>query len=162
MKSEITLTADEALAAATVGILRQLRVVAKERQYDHGAKSWRRQRDRWANQIHGAMAEFAFSRAIDRAWTPGGREISSGDVSGCFEVRATEMDNDDTCLYVYEHDPDDKWFVLAIGHYPRFQFIGAILGANAKQFEWWNSAAKPPCFYVPRQSLQPLDSIFKQ
>ena len=160
IKETVTITSDEAMAAAAVGALRQIRVIQKERQQDHGARSWRRQRDRWANQIHGAMGEIAFSKAINQAWSPGGSQISNGDVAGEYEVRATEMDNGDTCIFIYEGDLNDKWYVLAVGHFPSFHFPGAIKGKDGKQKQWWNENANPPCYWVPKGELTKITKIW--
>ena len=159
IKERVFLTGDEAMAASVVGAMRQIRVIQKERQVDHGTRSWRRQRDRWANQIHGALGEVAFAKAVNQAWSPGGSRITTGDVANEYEVRATEMDNDKTCLFIYENDLDDKWYVCAIGYFPEFYFPGAIKGRDGKQQTWWNSNADPPCYWVPLAELTPLSKI---
>lgn len=161
VKGRVTITADEAMAGAAVAALRQIRVIQKERLSDHGSRSWRRQRDRWANQIHGTFGEIAFAKAINRAWTPGGGHISDGDV-GEYEVRATEMDNANTCIFIYEGDDNDKWYVLAVGHFPEFHFPGAIKGRDGKKVEWWNENANPPCYWVPKQVLVPIEEWAQQ
>ena len=160
IKTQVSITSDEAMAAAAVGALRQIRVIQKERQLDHGSRSSRGQRDRWANQIHGAFGEIAFSKAINQAWTPGGGRISNGDVAGEYEVRATEMDNDGTCIFIYEGDLDDKWYVLAVGHFPDFHFPGAIKAKDGKQKRWWNPRANPPCYWVPKDQLTKITDIW--
>jgi hypothetical protein len=158
--TKISISADEAMASGTVALMRQIRTVQQERKLDHGARSGRRQRDRWANQIHGAFGEIAFAKAINRAWTPGGGKISNGDVGGQYEVRATEMDNNGTCLFIYKTDLDDKWYVGLVGHFPDFCILGAIKAKDAKKggedSPWWNAHANPPCWWVPKQALTPI------
>jgi len=147
----IELSADEGMAAVSVAAMQMFRTIRKGRSVDHGGSSDRTLTERWGNIIHGNMAEIAVSRALYRPWTPGGAKISRGEIGGDIEVRATEHKNGH--LLIYENDLDDKWVVLAVGHWPTFRIVGAILAGEAKRIIPINTDAKPPCYWVPQQSL---------
>jgi hypothetical protein len=86
-------------------------------------------------------------------WTPGGADVSHGEVGGRIEVRATE--HQDGHLLVYPSDRDDAWFVLAIGHFPEFRIAGCIKALDAKRYPL-NERSKPRCHWVPQSDLRPL------
>lgn len=148
----VTMTAEDAISAASVATLQMVRKIAKQRNGDHGGRSERGMRERWADGIHGSMAEIALSHALNLSWTPGGMHISHGDVGNKLEVRATEHSNGH--LLVYHADADDSLFVLMVGHYPLFRIAGCILGAAAKQAEFWRDDTDPSCFWVPQGALE--------
>jgi hypothetical protein len=150
----ITLSAEAAISAASVATLQILRKIAKQRNGDHGGRSDRGMRERWADGIHGSMAEVALSQALNLAWTPGGMRISRGDVGNMLEVRATEHLGGH--LIVYEDDADESLFVLMIGHFPSFRIAGCMLGKSAKQQQWWRQDKDPASYWVPQSALEPL------
>jgi hypothetical protein len=150
----VTMTAEDAISAASVATLQMVRKIAKQRNGDHGGRSDRSMRERWADGIHGSMAEIALSHALNLSWTPGGMHISHGDVGSKLEVRATEHSTGH--LLIYKADNDASLFVLMVGHYPVFRIAGCIKGAAAKQEEWWRTEKDPPCFWVPQNALSPL------
>jgi hypothetical protein len=151
-----TMTAEDALSATSVASLQMVRKVAKGRDSDHGGHSKRTMRERWADGIHGAMAEVSLAKALNRAWTPGGMDISTGDVGYKLEVRATEYLSGH--LLIYHKDKDESVFVLMVGHYPQFRDNPrCILGKEAKQDKFWRADADPPCWWVPQSELQPLE-----
>ena len=150
----VNLTAEHAIMAAGVATLQMLRKLARGRGTDHGGRSMRPMRERWADGIHGCLAELALAGMLGRAWTPGGMHISHGDV-GLLEVRATE--HRDGHLIVYEDDPSDAIYVLMIGHYPRFRCAGCLAGHAAKFHEWWRADKDPPSFWIPQSALSSVD-----
>ena len=147
----IKLVAEDVWCAVSVATMQMLRKIAKERNGDHGATSDRGMRQRWADGIHGAMAEIALARALHLEWTPGGKLVTHGDVANRLEVRATERENGH--LLIYPNDADESLFVLMIGHYPVFRIAGCILAAAAKKTDWWHADADPACFWVPQSAL---------
>lgn len=147
----IPVTAEDAICASSVATLQILRKVAKQRNGDHGGRSVRGLRERWADGIHGLMAEIALSRALNLPWTPGGMKISHGDVGNVLEVRATEHRAGH--LLIYTEDKDSSVFALMIGHYPEFRLAGYIVGIAAKKPEFWRDNADPPCWWVPQSSV---------
>lgn len=154
----VRLTAEDAMCASAVATMQMLRKVAKDRGGDHGATSGRGMRERWADGVHGAMAELALSRALHLEWTPGGMTVSHGDVANKIEVRATERATGH--LLVYRADPSDALFVLMIGHYPTFRVAGCMLASDAKNERWWRDA-DPGCFWVPQSALYDIDEYVR-
>jgi hypothetical protein len=133
-----------------------MRKISRERHGDHGGSSKRTMRDRWADSIHGMMGEIALARALGLPWTPGGIEVTRGDVANKLEVRATERLSGH--LLIYPNEADASIFVLMIGHYPQFRIAGSITAADAKQDQWWRSETDPPCWWVPQKALSPVDN----
>lgn len=148
------LTAEDALTAAAVGSVWMLRKLAHKRNSDHGGLSTRGLRLRWADTIHGIMGEIALSRMLNVAWTPGGIEISFGDVGYFFEARATE--HVDGHLTLYQRDKDHSLFVLLVGEFPDFRAVGCMRGSKAKNPIWWRADKDPPCWWVPQRALDDL------
>lgn len=148
----ITLSADDAMMASMVAVLRMLRVHAKGRTLDHGellnTRSWRQ---RWADQLHGTMAELALSRLLHLEWTPGGMDISKGDVAGTIEVRATEHQNGH--LVCFRNDPPSGLLCLMVGFYPTFRCAGFMPVRAARIDEWWRPHEKPQGWWVPQGAL---------
>jgi len=151
-----TITAEHAMCAASVATLQMLRKHSRERNCDHGARSTRGQRIRWADTMHGLMGEIACSEMSNLAWTPGSLHVSTGDVGKKIEVRTTE--HHDGHLHIYENDADDGIFVLMTGDYPTFRFAGCLMkGRDGKRPEWWRSNGNLPCWWVPQSALGPLE-----
>jgi hypothetical protein len=152
----IVLTAEDVLCATNVASLQMLRKMQKGRDSDHGGRSVRSIRTRWADTIVGLMGEIALSRHLNQAWTPGGMEITIGDVGYRTEVRATDWE--DGHLLIYKSDPDDKIFYLMIaewGERVSFRPVGWIMAKHGKQQEFWRADKDPPCWWVPQNRLQP-------
>lgn len=145
------LSAEDALCAASVATLQMVRKVANNRNHDHGYLAKRGMRERWADTLHGMMGEIALAHALDLPWTPGGMNVSRGDVAHRIEVRATEHPNGH--LLIYDDDDRDRVFVLMIGHYPVFRIAGGMIAADARNGGWWRPDSDPPCFWVPQASL---------
>ena len=145
------LSAEDAMCAASVATLQMVRKIANGRNGDHGGRSLRSMRERWADVIHGLMGEIALARTLNLPWTPGGMFVSCGDVANKLEVRATEYQSGH--LLIYDSDPVESPFVLMIGHYPQFAIAGGIVGKNARCEEWWRPDADPPCWWVPQPAL---------
>jgi len=152
----IHITPEECMAAVSVAAVQMIRREGKNRRTDHGGVSSRGKRLRWADGVHGCLAELAVCKAMRCLWTPGGSDISKGEVGGVVEVRATEHQNGN--LLIYPSDDDGSWFVLAVGHYPEFRIAGCIRGRDAKRFPL-NAASDPPCHWVPQDELSPVGII---
>src|SRR3954468_14824440 len=98
------ITPEQAMMACMVGTMQLVRKVYHNRDSDHGGVSDRSLRLRFADGIHGAMCEIFVAGQHNLAWTPGGFQISRGDVGGFLEVRGTEFDNGH--LLIYKTDKD--------------------------------------------------------
>ncbi len=153
----VNLTPDEGYAAAAVAAAQQIRSVLYDREHDHGGHSRRGQRKRWADTIHGLMAEMALAKALQITWTPGGTRVTTGDVGDKIEVRATEHPAGH--LLVYPKDSDAAPFVLMVGHFPEFRIAGWVYGREAKHSDYWRDDKDPPCFWVPQRVLGSIKTL---
>jgi len=132
---------------------------AKGRKGAHG------NRDDEAMALHrhivGACAECAVAKLINRFWfQPDFRNRRDGDVGYGLHVRAT--DRQDGRLIVHDTDPDDGMFILAIQdiYIPaRFDVVGFLYGADAKDQKWWWEDTPRPAFFVPREALVPIETL---
>ena len=79
-----------------------------------------------------------------------------GDV-GEFQVRHTHRENG--CLIVHPADKDDAPFILVTGLLPNYVVHGSILGADAKNLEWWREGDGRPAYFVPQSALTPIASL---
>ena len=154
---KVEITADEAVAAAAAGAIQQIRSVLRERGRDHGGVSRRQQRLRWADSIHGMMAEMAVAKYLGVTWTPGAQAVKRGDVAEAIEVRATEHENGH--LLVYDSDSDAAPFVLAVGHFPCFYLAGWLYGADCEQQRYWQRDKDPPCYWVQQNHLMDVQVL---
>jgi hypothetical protein len=124
------------------------------RSNDHGGgDSGRDYNTRLRNTIDGLLAEVAVSRAFGCPWTPGGVEISKGDVDDTLEVRHTKYQNGH--LLIYSGDPDEAPFILVVGSYPKFRLAGWIQGAEGKQKGEWKGSVTP-CYWVSQADLRAI------
>lgn len=137
--------------ATTVATMQLIRKVAHNRDSDHGGASERSLRLRFADGIHGLMGEIIVARRHKLNWTPGGFEVSRGDVAGFLEVRTTEPNFGH--LLIYKKDKDASVFALVLGHYPLFRIGGYLRAGLCKRQEWWRANADPPCWWVPQRAL---------
>ena len=156
----VRLSPDEGMAAAVVGATQMIRATARGWVgNDHGGKSGRAVRERWAQAIHGAMAELAAACALGRPWRSGVDGITGGDI-GTIQVRATPWD--DGHLIINEADVK-KWpdapFLLVTGHWPELRMVGWMLGADAAQPAWFRANERPPSYWVPQASLRPFEEL---
>lgn len=153
----VTLTADEGMAAASAGCLQMMRAIAKGWVgNDHGGVSGRDLRERWAQAIHGALAEYAFCKAMDKCWTPSAAGITGQDATG-WQVRATPWDGGH--LILNKGEPE-KWgasrIALVTGHWPTFKVVGWIAAQDAAKPEWFRENERPASFWVPQSALRPM------
>lgn len=159
-KPFVTLTANQAFNAACGATMQMLRTVKLERTSDHGGTSDRSQKERWADAFTGALYEQALSEITNQAWTPGGQQISTGDVGHKLESRGTHHRGGHLLLYK-DKDKLSSLFALLIGEWPTYQCVGAIYGRDGCKPEYWNYDAKPPCWWIPQNKLDDLDTFIE-
>lgn len=158
---KVILTADEGLAAVSVGALQMMR--ATQRGWvgkDHGGSSGRDLRERWAQSIHGSMAEYAVCKYLDKCWQPGIEGVGECDIMPDIHVRATPWSNGH--LIVNESEIEkyglDK-FVLITGHWPTFVLRGWVFGFEAQVADWFRANERPPSFWVPQSDLKNVNTL---
>lgn len=150
----VTITPQERDMAIAEAGLQMARKIACGRNRDHGyVVKVRDLKRRYADTVNGLKGEIALSRYLSLPWTPGGFDISRGDVDGRIEVRTTH--HPDGHLLIYEDDKDASWFVLAIGRGLTFGIAGAMIARKAKRVGRWRETSNPPCFWVRQELLIP-------
>ena len=138
----VTLTEEELERAVDEGDRRQANNESEGNPDRYGAKGGKR--------YHrlGAAGELAFCKGMDLVWT-GPAGIRASDASG-WEVRATFMTSNG-CLIVHHGDHDDRRYALVhpLHEHERFTYriVGWMLGADAKNDDWWKTKQKDgtPC-----------------
>lgn len=126
---------------------------------DHGGKSGRSMRERWAQGIHGQMCEEAFCKWISLFPTTSIKGIKDGDPGG-YAIRGTPWSDGHLIINgaevpKYMNTP----FVLVTGHWPEFQIVGWIMGAEAAQEKYWRADERPPSWWVPQSVLHPISEL---
>jgi|SRR6185312_15705097 len=154
---DVTLEWYELLAAATVGLHRQLSALRDARPDRHGYSG----EDSWGVHIEGAAGEAAFAKCMDRYW---GGPIDSfkvgGDV-GAIQVRTRSRHSYE--LIVRPDDRDSDTFVLVTGRAPTFRVVGYISGADAKRPEFLRTHGdRPAAYFVPHSALTSLANSLRR
>lgn len=158
--TSIELSFEEGMAAAVTGSVQMMRAIRSGKVgHDHGGRSGRQVRERWAQAIHGQMAEHAVCKALG-LYPIASVDGIGGDDPGGYAIRSTPWN--DGCLIVNQSElpeADDKRFLLVVGHWPRFRLAGWLYGAEARRDEWWRPDERPPSWWVPQSSLRPVESL---
>jgi len=156
----ISLSADEGLAVGSAAIMQMMRATQKGWVgSDHGGTSGRSIRERWAQAIHGMMAEFAACKFLGVCWTAGVSGIQGSDALG-IEIRATPWENGK--LIINESDVEkhpDHPFVLIVGHWPNFRLCGWITAQEAARDKWFKADERPPSFWVAQSDLHDMSDL---
>lgn len=147
---EVTLSPDELMFAALVGIRRQVHNLFAGRQDKHGAP-----RDKgWQIHVEGAAGERAVAKAKGAYWDGNLGDLGADDVG---RVQVRTRSNHDFDLIIHKDDPDDRAFILVTGIAPTYSLRGWIYGRDAKQQEWWQDpAGGRPAYFVPQSALRPI------
>ena len=138
----VTLTDQEVLMAAQIGVMRRLDSTHKG--YDrlkHSAKST------LAYDIDGACAEMAVAKAMGCYWSGHIGSFKDPDVAS-IQVRSTN--HADGHLIIRDNDQDKFAYILVITDCPHYKIVGGISGKKAKEKEkrdadnygnssWWIS-----------------------
>ncbi len=118
--------------------------------------------------IQGAEAELAVAKALKLPWDGSFLELESWynwretghDVSG-LEVRSTHHRKGS--LILHPKDKDDSPFILVItADKPIYELVGWNFGKEGKLKEHWRDVGYGrPCYYLPQNSLLPMDTLHK-
>ena len=154
----IELSFEEGLAAAVQGSVQMMRAIRDGTVgCDHGGKSGRELRERWAQAIQGQMAEHAISKALG-AYPVASKDGIHGDDPGGWAIRSTPWRQGHLVVNESElPEADAKRFVLVVGHWPTFDIVGWMHGRDARRDEWWRPHERPASWWVPQSALQPLE-----
>jgi len=151
----VRLTQSELMLAAYVGSGRNVQCITRNRTPVAGMGF----ANTWTPNIEGAAGEMATAKRLGIYYEPIIGNFEADDV-GPYQVR-TNMSRkyDDTCLR--PRDNPDKVYIGVLSFAPDFELIGWIRGADGKRDEWLRPGdpERPPCFYVPRKALLPMEEL---
>lgn len=145
----VTLTSAEMTLVHMVAGLRQVSNEAMARRDAHGA-SVELGLD---GHIQGAAAEAAVAKYLNRWWSGALNNLGAADVGQHLQVRSTQHEKG--CLILHRPDPDDHYFILAVGRAPTFRLAGWIRAAAGKDESFWRDPkGGRPAFFVPQSALE--------
>lgn len=147
----VTLSYGEQVAAATIGVQRQLEAIRAGRPDTHGFEGLG-----WDLHVEGAAGELALAKACGVYWPASVNTFRDGeDVTG-YEVRTRSKPYYD--LILRPNDDPEKRYVLITGKMPVYQIRGWILGKDGMQEQFWRTIAnsREPAYFIPALSLTPV------
>jgi hypothetical protein len=115
--------------------------------------------DTWTPNIEGSMGEIATAKALGIYYEPIIGNFQANDV-GPYQVRTNKSRRwEDTCLR--PRDKPNRIYIGVLSFCPDFELIGWIYGPLGKRDEYLRPGDpdRPPCFYVPREKLEPMDEL---
>lgn len=154
MAIDIKLTAHELYMAATVGVMRQVQNIARDRHQAYGADH----NSDWQKHVEGALGEYAVAKYLDKSWNGNIGDLRASDV-GSFQVRMTPLENGR--LILHPKDNDEDFFIHVSGKNGTYRLHGWIRAGDGKKPEYWEdpSKANRPAFFVPLSKLNPIEQL---
>lgn len=151
----VTLTRDEWLMAAMVGVTRNIssRMNGKTVAYSHEKL--------WSRHIEGACGEAAFAKWLRVPWSASVDTYKDGGDVLDIQVRTRSQDHFDLNIRDIDAPHFDDPFVLVTGRAPAFAIIGWVYGREAKTLGVWADYGNygKPCWWVPQSKLRPMDTL---
>jgi hypothetical protein len=159
----VTLTWSEVIAAALVGVMRQVQNLRDKRKDRNGCPP----EEGWTFHINGACGETALAKGRASYWTGMGAlgDLDARDVGG-LQARTTPYPNGR--LKIYPNDNDDDVFVLVRGSAPTFELVGWMTAREAKAARDDKgkdflcdptNGGRPPAYFVPAPVLHPMEEL---
>lgn len=149
----MTLTWDEMILGATVGVRRRVYALSKGLPQHHGCEA----SPRWDLDIEGACGELALAKYLGVYWRSTVGRLDLPDV-GRFQVRTSRRDN--ASLLLRPKDEDEQIFVLVTGYSPTYILRGWILAKNGKLEQYLRDPkTRGPAFFVPQGALVSMDQL---
>lgn len=142
----------EVQAGAYVGVQRQLRALARNRQPSPGERAKDLQ-DQWGYHIEAAVGELALAKHLNVYWsdTP---NLDTRDV-GSYHVR--HSCHADGHLLIYPEDAPGGVYVFVIGSGRVRNVAGWVYGHEAKERGKWRADCRRPCWWIPQTDLNAMD-----
>lgn len=154
MTMSITLTEHEVIMGSQVGLNRRIRSEFGGLKNNHGYTG----KNQWDIDIEGAIAEMIVAKTLGLYWDGSIDVFKRGDINdevSWIEVRW--IDSREKRLIVRPDDPDDRVFILVMGHCPKYRIVGYISGAQAKEVGSLESPNdRPPAYFVTWENLRPF------
>lgn len=151
---EVILNEIEYRTAVAVGVNRNVQNILLGRRLNRPMYTgWN-----YDEHIAGACGELVICKTFGLPWT--GMGVYRAVDVGPLEVRTRKRHSFD--LIVKRDDEIHSLFVLVTGEGLTFRIHGWILGAQAKQEQWWSDKAqiKEPAYFVPRDALLPPERLY--
>jgi hypothetical protein len=131
----ITLTRDELLQGAFVGVTRNVTTItgAKAHTYDLS-------RPCWVDHVEGALGEMAFAKYLNKYWSGAAGRLPEFDVDNK-QVRCTQYKTG--YLSIFTRDNPAHEYFLITGIAPTYNIVGSIYGYKVmdlgQNHPWFNS-----------------------
>ena len=156
---EVRLTHHETLVACFVGLMRQIKSLARRSQDTYGFDG--EAHDGWKLQMNGACAEQAFAKATDRHWDCSVDVFGRPDFMPDIDIKTRPRHES---KLIVRPDAHDEWKYVHVTGTPfgRHKIHGWIYGRDAKRPEWEGrpDPSRPSCFEVPHEALQSIEEVF--
>ncbi len=152
--AEITLTKDELLTAAIVGVQRGVGSLAVKAKPRYGIK----EDYSWQAHVMGTIGEYVLARHTKTFWSGALGDYKAADV-GEWQVRTRPRKNDD--MIMHRKDSSKSVWVLVTGNAFVYNICGWIWGKDGKKEEYWGNkyGTGRPCFWVPQSVLNPIETL---
>ena len=151
---EITLTEQEALQAAIVGVQRHYRCEIRGSKQMHGFET--AQIDSLANDVHGAGGEIAAAKALKLYWPATVDTFDKPDIGENTQVRTAQKDN--YCLIIRETAKDHEIYVHVTGRLPFYKVWGYIKAIDAKKDKYKKAPNnREPAWFIPAEDLKAIN-----
>jgi len=153
---EISLVRDDLYDGATIGLLRHLGAIVKQRKHTWGeSENWIAH---WGFHIEAALAELSVSRLTGLPWHASLAPDNGADV-GELGVRFTPREH--FGLRLHEGDSASRVFVLVTGREGTYSMRGSLPAGRGKRPEFWRADLPRPCYVVPQRMLDAPDGLLR-
>jgi len=151
---KMTLTEQEMFHAATVGVMRRLSAIRRNRSTPYGNPT----AELWRMDIESSAAEMVVGKWLGLYWNAvvDRPETLKGDV-GTVQVRQTPLPNGR--LILHDRDADDAIFVLVTGQYPTFDIAGWTYAREGKFAVYWETHNGRNAYYYPQNRLYSPETL---
>jgi putative component of toxin-antitoxin plasmid stabilization module len=159
----IKLSLSEMRIGADVGVQRQLMNIWRKAKEKHGHDP----KNDWSTNINGAFGEQSVAKHLNHYWNGALGDYDADDV-GPYQVRAATQHG--YRLWFFKKDKPHRKFVLVTGLAPDLRLCGWLHARDGQKDEFWmdpsgiplDSPRARPAFYVPRDILQPMETLIDE
>lgn len=146
----IVLTDEEMMAAAVVGIKRNIMSINKDSKPGYGHND----ENNWEINILGAMGELSFCKYYGITWEGRIGNYKKSDVGHNIQVKTTTYSNGR--LIIESDFKDEEIYVLVIGDKNIYQIIGWIKAVDCKKEIYRHNFGRGSKYFVPQSMLNPF------
>jgi hypothetical protein len=152
--TEVTLTKDELLTVAIVGVQRGVYSKAANASPRYGIK----EEDSWQSVVVGTIGEYVLAKHTGTFWSGALGDYQAADV-GQWQVRTTPYPHGH--LRMHRKDSSESAWVLITGSFFVYTIRGWIWGKDGKKDEYWGDKFNTgrPAFWVPQDVLNPIETL---